>query len=94
MTFNLAIIIVCGIVMVRNNIVFRRGNLALTITSHLALKAIEKHEFDLSKEIWQAFEKGESVSWGGRIFDLTKWSMQDFYPDLMKGLPNWKKVLF
>jgi len=76
----LSMIIICLILLVRNELVFRVRQKALKIISKKAKIAIKNNEN------WEKSytEYDLNDSYDKMFFDLTKWSFNQFYPNINK----------
>lgn len=71
-------LVLLSLLMLRNAIVFRVRKKAIGIASKKALAAIDQHDPDYLK-FWLPVE---ALSYEAMMFDLTKWTFKQFYPEL------------
>lgn len=72
------VVLFCGLMLVRNEIVFRCRNRANNVASARAQRRIDNKEFGVWLREWEAYERAE---YGRQLWDFRKWTFRQFFPE-------------
>lgn len=73
----LTFMVICGLILWRNTITYNSRKKAANVIHTRVMRSINEGNYKVD-EIWDLYEKGPSYD--AMMFDLTKWTPEQFYP--------------